>query len=130
MINVVYNYPVPDLASFSLTSSAGATVINGSDVAITCTVEFGPAVVESELSLLMVDAQLFKLRNGSTRNLTLTNQVMSSTAFTYTTMVNSFSSSDSGNYSCVVTIRPSSIYLYGTVELSHDIQVTTGTIIT
>ena len=83
-------------------------------------------MTESELSLLMVDAQLFMLRGGTTRNLSVTNQAMSGTTLTYTTVVNSFGRSDSGNYSCVVTIRPSSIYLYGAKELSYEIQVTTG----
>ena len=106
-----YLVAVPDPLSVSLTSSSGTTVINGSDVTINCTVEFSPALTESELSLLMVDAQLFMLRNGVSRNLSLMNQAITGTTFTYITAVNSFGRSDSGNYSCVATIRPASIYL-------------------
>ena len=83
-------------------------------------------MTESELSLLMADAQLFMLSGGATRNLSLTNQAISGTTLTFTTVVNSFGRSDSGNYSCVATIRSSSIYINGTLELSNEIQVTTG----
>ena len=117
---------VPEPQSFGLTSSAGTTVLTGSDVTIHCTIEWAPTVMESELSLLMVDAQLFMVRNEVTRNLSLTSPGISGTTFTYTTVVNSFSLNDSGNYSCVASIRPSSIYLYGELELSHKISITTG----
>lgn len=119
-------YAVPEPQSFGLKSSGGATVLNGSDVTIDCTIELGPTVMESELSLLMVETQLFMVRDGVTRNLSLTSQAISGTTFTYTTVVNSFSRSDSGNYSCEASIRPSSIYLYGDLELSHKISITTG----
>ena len=122
----MYIYAVPDPQSVSLTSSSGTTVINGSHVTITCTVKLGPSVSESDLSLLIVDAQLFMRRNGVMRNLSSTHQAVSGTTLTYAAVVNSFGMSDSGNYSCVATIRPSSIYLYGTSELSNQIQVTTG----
>ena len=124
-MQISYTYAVPDPQSVSLTSSSGTTVINGSHVTITCTVELGPSVSESDLSLLMVDAQLFVHRNGVTKNLSST-QIVSGTTLTYATAVNSFGMSDSGNYSCVATTRPSSVYLYGTSELSNQIQVTTG----
>ena len=82
--------------------------------------------MESELSSLMVDAQLS--RDGITmRN--LSNLTRSSTTFTYTIVVSSFHRSDSRNYTCVATIRPKplSVYLYGTGKLSsNQIRVTTG----
>ena len=81
-------------------------------------------VMESEVSLLMVDAQLS--RDGTMLN--LSNPEISGTTFTYTAIVNSFGRSDSGNYTCMATIRPqpSSVYLNGTGELSNATQVTTG----
>ena len=79
----------------------------GSDVTINCTVKLDAAVMESELSLLAVDAQLS--RDGVTLN--LSNLIISGTSFTYTTVVNSFGRSDSGNYSCAASIRSNSSYL-------------------
>ena len=78
----------------------------------------------SEVSLLMVDAQL--LRDGTMLN--LSNPKISGTTFTFTAIVNSFGRSDSGNYTCTATIRPrpSSVYLNGTGELSSVTRVTTG----
>ena len=82
--------------------------------------------MESELSLLMVDARLsrdgIKMRN-------LSNPMIFGTTLTYTTVLNSFYRSDSGNYTCVATIRPKlfTVYLHGTGELSsNQIRVTTG----
>ena len=96
--------------------------------------EFGQLVMESELSLLMVDVQLSRKGTYTMRNLSDSNPLISGTTLTYSTVVNSFSRSDSGNYSCVVTTRPhpnleqpSSFYLNGT-EKSVSIQalITTG----
>ena len=56
----------------------------GADVTVTCTVELGPSVVESDLSVLMVDAQLS--RNGTP--LTLTAPTVAGTTFTYTIQLN------------------------------------------
>ena len=119
------NLIVPDPQSVTLTTSSGTTILNGDDVKVNCIVELGPAVMESELSLLMVEAQLS--RDGITmRN--LSSPMISGTTFTYTTVLNSFYRRYSGNYSCIATIRPqsSSVYLYGTGELFNLIQITTG----
>ena len=82
--------------------------------------------MESELSLLMVDAQLS--RDGANIMTNLSNQTISGTTFTYTTVVKSFHRNDSGNYSCMATIRPktTSVYFYGTGELSNQTRLTTG----
>ena len=123
---------VPNPQSVTPTTSGGATsvgttsVLNGADITVNCTVELGPGVMESELSLLMVDVQLS--RDGIImRN--LSNPMIFSTTLTYTTVLNPFFRSDSGNYTCVATIRPKpfAVYLYGTGKLSsNQIRVTTG----
>ena len=92
--------------------------------------------MEIELSLLMVDVQLSRKGTDTTRNLSDSNPMISDsgTTLTYSTMVNSFSRSDSGNYSCIVTIRPLPkliqpflFYLNGTGRsMSNQTQVTTG----
>ena len=58
--------------------------------------------MESDLSVLMVDAQLS--RDGTP--LTLTGPTVAGTTFTYTIQLNSFGRSDSGNYTCTATVRP------------------------
>ena len=79
---------------------------------MTCTVEFGPSVMsESDLSLISVEAQLF--RDGNELN--QTSHQMNGLSYTFGAMVSSFSESDNGNYSCSATVRPrpSSPYLSG-----------------
>ena len=129
IINCVFTVPDPQLVT--LTSS---DVFEGDDVTINCTLEFDQPVMEIELSLLMVDVQLSSQETYTMRNLSDSNPVISGTTLTYSTVVNSFSRSDSGNYSCVVTIRPhpnltqlSSFYLNRTEKsMSNQTQVTTG----
>ena len=124
------HFTVPDPQSVTLTSS---DVLNGADVTINCTVEFGQGVMESELSLLMMDVQLSRMGTDM-RNLSDSNPTISGTMLTYSTVVNSFHRNDSGNYSCVATIRPhptlaqpSSFYLNGTGKsVSNQTQITTG----
>ena len=96
--------------------------------------KFSQSVTESELSLLVVDVQLSRKEVGTMKNLSDSYPTISGATLIYTTVVNSFSRTDSGNYSCVVTIRPhpnleqpSSFYLYGIGKLvSNQTQVTTG----
>ena len=71
---------------------------------MTCTVELGSAVMESELSLLMVSAQLS--RDGTPLN--LTGPTVTGTTHIYRVAVSSFSESDIGNYSCNATVRSQS----------------------
>ena len=102
-------------------------MVFGSDITLTCTLEINSAIVASDLSLLMVDVQLF--RDGTA--LTLTGPAMANTTFNYTIQLNSFSITDVGNYTCNATIRPmmSSTYITGNEILESDtIQVTTGEI--
>ena len=84
---------------------------------MTCTVELGPTVMESELSLLMVSAVISRDRTP----LNITSQSMSGTTFTFGTTVNSFSEEDIGNYSCTATVRPQpSTFLTGTGQLQSS----------
>lgn len=116
---------VPDPQSVIVTSSLGNVVRNGSDVTLTCAVRMNQNVFSSELSVLMVSAQLTG-PGGSM--LTLSDPVMSGIDFTYTAQVNSFGDSDIGNYTCVATVeaQPNSVYLTGRGELSNIIEITIG----
>ena len=90
-----------------------------------CTIELGPAVMESEISLLMVDAQLS--RDGVP--LTLSSPTLTGTTVSYDATVSSFSETDVGNYTCSATItpRPSSTFLTGMGQLqSSPFEITIG----
>ena len=98
--------------------------------------KFSQSVMESELSLLVVDVRLSRKETDTMTNLSYSYLTISDsgTTLTYSTVVNSFSRSDSGNYSCLVTIRPhpnleqpSSFYLNGTGKsVSIQALITTG----
>ena len=113
-------------ASVSITSNPPSPVSDMSTVTVTCTVELNnSAILESELSLVTVEAEL------STPNeptLSLSNPIVSGTTFTYSTQLNSFERSDSGNYLCTATVRPLSTatYLTGVGILSNTIRITVG----
>jgi hypothetical protein len=89
---------------------------------VICTVELNSGIQESDLSLLMVSARLTH-PNGTI--LSLSNTVRGTT-FTYTTQLNSFGRSDSGNYTCTATVRPqpTATYLTGSGVLSNAIEIT------
>ena len=116
-------YTVPT-ASLMVTSNVANFIRVGSDVTLTCAIEYGTTVVDSDLSLLMVDAQLS--RDGTP--LTLTGPTVTGTTFTYTIQLNSFGMNDSGNYNCSATVKPkpTSSYLVGEQMLSNEVRVTTG----
>ena len=80
------------------------------------------SVMDSEVSLLMVDAQLIK-PNG--KILYLTHPATSGTTFTYNTRVKFFGDNDVGNYICRATVTqgPFSTYLTGIGELSGEIEL-------
>ena len=125
---------VPTPTSLMLTSGGISDIVMvGADVTLTCTLVFNSAIVASlvasDLSLLIVDIQL-SWPNGTM--LILTGPKVAGTTLTYTTQLNSFRRSDSGNYTCTATIRsqPSTTYLTGNITLSPSkLQVTTGEII-
>ena len=108
----------------TITSDQANPVNAGTTVRVTCTVELSPAVVESDLSLLMVDAQLS--RDGTP--LTLTGPTVAGTTFTYTIQLDSFGRSDSRNYTCTATVRPQqpSTFLTESGEQSDTARLTAG----
>ena len=116
-------YTVPT-ASLMVTSNVADFVQVGSDVTLTCAIEFGTTVVDSDLSLIIVDAQLSRDETP----LTLTGSTVTGTTFTYTIQLDSFGRNDSGNYTCSATVRPkpTSSYLVGEQTLSNEVRVTTG----
>ena len=67
-----------------------------------CVVELSPAVMESEVSLVMVDAELF--RDGTP--MTLTRPTVTGTRFIFGAAVSCFNDNDVGNYTCTATVRP------------------------
>ena len=93
-----------------------------SSITVTCIVELGSAVKESELSLLMVSAQLS--RDGTLLN--LSDPTVTGTAFIYTRQFEPFGRRDSGNYTCTVIVRsrPTATYLTGSRVLSDTVKIT------
>ena len=116
---------VPDPQSVTVTSSAGGIVLNGSDVTLTCSVQMNQNILSSELTLLMVTAQL---TGPDGLVLALSGPEISGPNFTYTTQVSFFGDSDAGNYTCnaSVGLQLPSTYLTGTGRLSNTIQVIIG----
>ena len=84
--------------------------------------------MDSEIFLLMVDAQISR-PDGTP--LALTGPTVTGTTFIYTTQLNSFGRSDSGNYTCNATVRPqpSSTYLTGIGTTLDTARITTGRLI-
>ena len=121
---ICYNNTVPDPQSVFLTSNPAVPNINGDSVTLICTVNMRQEILDSEIVLLMVDAQLS--RDGT--SLVLIGTTVTGTTFNYTTQLNSFGSADSGNYTCMATIRPqpTSTYLTGTGMVLHTARITTG----
>ena len=106
MLTCVSTVPTPSF-SITETSSHGNVdnrVIVGTNVTLTCTVRLNQAIAESDLSLLTVTVQFL---SPDASSLTL---------------------SDSGNYTCAVTVNPQSTatFLSGTEILNHTIEITAG----
>ena len=96
----------------------------GSSVNLTCTVEMSPRVIQSDLSLLVVDIKL--LKDGMS-HADGHGAVTMGTTYTYTKEIPMFERLDSGNYSCNITVRSLSTYLISSQPFpSDDIQVSTG----
>ena len=113
-------------ASVSITSSPPNPVSDMSTITVTCAVELNnSAILESELSLVIVEAEL-STPNKAT--LSISNPMVSGTTFIYSTQLNSFERSDSGNYVCTATVRPlpTWTYLTGVGMLSNTIRITVG----
>lgn len=108
--------------SVTLISNPASPVLDGTDVTLTCTVEIGQGMSQSDLSLLTVDVQLS--RNGTM--LALTGPMVISTNFSYTIQLDSFGRRDSGNYTCTVSLQQPSTYLTGMGIHSAVAKVVTG----
>ena len=85
-------------------------------------------ILDSEIFLLMVDVQV-SWPDGTP--LTIAGPTVTGTTFIYTTQLNSFGRSDSGNYTCNATVRPqpSSTYLTGISIMLDIARITTGSLI-
>ena len=97
----------------------------GTSVNVTCTVVLGPAVSQSDLSLLMVDAQLS--RDGTP--LALTGPTVTGTTFIYTVQLDSFEMSDVGDYSCTATVSlvSNSTFISGSGTANGRSTISIGT---
>ena len=123
----IHVVPTPSITVSTSGDSFSPVRSVGSSVTMNCTVELSSTVMESDLSLLMVDAQLS--RDGTP--LTLTDPIVTGTTFTYTTQLSPFGRTDSGNYTCNATVRPQSLttatYLIASKRCQSDvIKITTG----
>ena len=94
------------------------------DATLTCTVKLNLLVAQSDISLLEVDAQIF--REGISLN--LTDMQSNGTTFTYTINLGSFGRNDSGNYSCKAMVKPheNSTYLTGNITITDNTKLSTG----
>ena len=125
-INILIVYAVPTPSFITLTSSKAQDFIQiiGSNITLTCAMKLNSSILDSEIFLLTMDAEL--LRNGIP--LSLVGPIVNRTTFTYTTQLNSFGKNDFGNYTCMATIRPqpTSAYLTGTDVLSETLIIIPG----
>ena len=106
----------------TVTSNPPPPILDGTDVTVTCAVKMAQGVVDSDLSLLMVDAQLFRDETP----LTLTGPTVIDTTFTYTTQIDSFGRNDSGNYTCSATVtrvQQTSTYLTGSGQATTVVEI-------
>ena len=108
----------------SVTSDPSSPVNHLSTVTVTCTVELNSAILVSEVSMLLVSAQLSH-PNGTM--LSLSNSTTGIT-FTYTAQLNSFQRNDSGNYSCSATIEPqqTATFVSGSDSVTRTAEITIG----
>ena len=112
-------------SSITMTSSVTDSLqIVGSDVMLTCTVELNLAILDSEISLLTVNAHLS--RNGT--QLAVVGSTVTDKTFIYTAQLTSFQRTDFGDYTCTATVRPqpTSAYLTGGDVLSDTVTIKAG----
>ena len=113
---------VPTSSYVTLMSSNSLPVL-GSEVTLTCVVELSSIFSDSEISLLIVHAQLSK---DGTSPVALNNPIVTGKTFTFSTQINSVQKNDIGNYTCMATVRPrqSLTYLVGTDILFDTLTIT------
>ena len=93
----------------------------------TCTVVLGPGFVDSDLSLIEVDAQLY--RDGAPLALSGPT-VVTDTTLTYSTQLDLSVRNNSENYTCMATVRPRDelAYINASTNVSDVVTITsTGT---
>ena len=108
----------------TVTTNPASITAAGTSVDVICTVELGPAVVESDLSLLVVDAQLS--RDGTT--LALTGPTMNGIRFIFSSQIASFQMSSVGDYICTATVslRSAQTYITGNATMSGRATIVIG----
>ena len=99
----------------------------GECTTFTCTVELGPGLVDSDLSLIEVDAQLY--RDGAPLALSGPT-VVTDTTLTYSTQLDLSVRNNFENYTCTATLRPRDelAYINGSTNVSKLNVVSTGMI--
>ena len=118
-------------ASLTLTSGRSDSsdnyvmVMVGDRVTFTCTLVLNSTIEMSEVSSLLTVSTQLTHPNGAMLSLSSTTTGIT---IIYTTTVNSFGRSDSGNYTCSATVgaQPSAMYLTGIDDSSDALEVTTG----
>ena len=112
------------MSSVTVTTIPDTISTAGTNISVFCTVELGPSVLESDLSLLLVYAQLS--RDGTT--LALTGPTVVGTRFIYSFHIKSFTVCDSGNYICTATVSPRFVspYITGNGTLTERATVVVG----
>ena len=100
---------------------SNSSVIVGSTVTLTCTVELSPAVdVPVTVNTVWTGPAGFSTTN--------TAQAMAgnTTTYTSTAIVSSFGRAQSGNYTCTATVSSSFLFITGTGSRSGTAKVTIG----
>ena len=113
--------PPPDSVNL-LSSKVNPIWPIGSNISLTCIVKLNPV---ADFSLLTAHIQLSRNENPlpPTSNLTI-----NGTTFTYTTQLNSFERTDSGNYTCIATFRSNISHITMSNPVTNSINITTGKI--
>ena len=101
MLHFLY-HAVPNPQSVAVTADPPNPVLNGSTVAVNCTVVLHEITTADDLPLLNVSAQIS--RNGNV--LMQTSQSLDGTTYNFGATVNCFCESDVGNYTCTATVTP------------------------
>ena len=93
----------------------------GSDVTLTCTVDLDPAV-----DVPVTVTTVWTGPAGFMNTTTAQPVVGSTTTYTSTAMVSSFGRDQSGNYTCMATVRPTTLFTTDSDLKSETARVTVG----
>ena len=105
----------------TIATNPSSVTTAGTCVDVICTVEFDPAVVGTNLSLLMVDAQLS--RDGTMMALTGPN--IPGTRFIFSSQIMSFEMCNVGDYICTATVslRSAQTYITGNATATGRVRI-------